>query len=340
MINVGVIGCGYWGPNLVRNFNACEGARMAMVSDLRPERLAFIASRYPAATATADCGDILGSPQIDAVAIATPAASHHELARRALMAGKHVLVEKPLCMQSAQAEELIALAESRGLTLMVDHTFVYTGAVAKIRELIAGGELGELLYYDSCRVNLGLFQSDVSVIWDLAIHDLSILDHLVAARPVAVSATGLGHIPGAPDNIAYLTLFFANSFIAHVNVNWLAPVKVRRTLIGGSRRMVVFDDLDPSEMVKVYDKGVTVTERPEDMYEMLISYRTGDMLAPRLDRTEALAREVRHFVDCVETGATPLSDGRAALRVVKILEAASLSMQRRGESVPLDLGRA
>lgn len=333
MIHVGVIGCGYWGPNLIRNFHGSKKCSMDTVSDLDSGRLSFIKEYYPDIHATLDCSEIFKDPKIDAVAIATPAATHYELAKKAIESGKHVFVEKPMTMKGEQAEELISLAEKNKVTLMVDHTFVYTGAIRKIKKLIANGDLGSLYYYDSQRVNLGLFQGDVDVFWDLAIHDLYILDYLIDARLKTVSATGLSHVPGAPENSGFITLFFEENFIAHINVNWLSPVKIRRTLIGGSKKMVVFDDLDPSEKIKLYDTGINVTGR-EDIYKTLISYRTGDMWAPKLDRTEALQREIDHFATCIETGETPLTDGISGLKVVKILEAASASMHQNGTPMP------
>jgi predicted dehydrogenase len=248
-------------------------------------------------------------------------------------------VEKPLAATSEQAVQLIEEADRRTRVLMVDHTFVYTGAVRKIRELVASNGLGDIYYYDSVRVNLGLFQHDVNVIWDLAVHDLSIMDYVLRSQPRAVSATGMSHVSGEPENIAYLTLFFDSRLIAHIHVNWLAPVKVRRTLIGGSRKMIVYDDLEPSEKVKIYDKGITINESPESIYQMLIGYRTGDMWAPQLDMTEALRMEVLHFVRCIEGGERPITNGEAGLRVVRILEAATQSMAGQGRIVELDTGR-
>ncbi|HEX5708810.1 MAG TPA: Gfo/Idh/MocA family oxidoreductase [Pyrinomonadaceae bacterium] len=340
MLGVGVIGYGYWGPNLVRNFMEAPGSAVVAVSDLSAERLAPLAARYPAVRTTTDYRELLADARVEAVVIATPVASHFELAMAALASGKHVLVEKPLAADSGQALLLVEEAERRGLVLMVDHTFIYTGAVRKIRELISGGALGEIYYYDSVRINLGLFQHDVNVIWDLAVHDLSIMDYVLPARPVAVSATGISHLPGQPENVAYITLFFPERQIAHVHVNWLTPVKVRRTLIGGSEKMIVYDDLEPSEKLKVYDKGVTVGQHPEDVYELLVSYRSGDMWAPRFDTTEALRTEAAHFVECVRAGARPETDGEAGLRIVRIMEAAEQSLRARGQLVelPTDVG--
>lgn len=334
-IHIGVIGYGYWGPNLVRNFTEIPGAQVKTVSDLKPDLLAKVQARYPTIEVTTHYRDLLTDPKIDAIAIATPVSTHFDLALAALQAGKHVLIEKPIAATSEQAMRLIEEADRRNLILMVDHTFAYTGAVRKMRELIATNRLGEIYYYDSVRVNLGLFQHDINVIWDLAVHDLSIMDYVLSSRPYAVSATGMSHVSGEPENIAYLTLFFEHNLIAHIHVNWLAPVKVRRTLIGGSQRMIVYDDLDPSEKVKVYDKGITLNGNADSVYQMLISYRAGDMWAPRLDMTEALRTGGMHFIHCIESGDRPLTDGEAGLRIVRILEAATQSLRKQGRLVEL-----
>ncbi|MGH6689267.1 MAG: Gfo/Idh/MocA family protein [Gammaproteobacteria bacterium] len=336
MIGVGIVGYGYWGPNLVRNFNELHDARVVKVCDLRSERLALVRDRYPTVKTTTDYRDLLDDPAVDAVVIATPVSTHGDFALQALQLGKHVLVEKPMAASSEEAMRLIDEAERQRCVLMVDHTFVYTGAVRRIQELIASNALGHINYYDSVRVNLGLFQHDVNVVWDLAVHDLAIMDYVLGSRPYAVAATGMSHVPGQPANIAYLTLFFETNLIAHINVNWLAPVKVRRTLIGGSRRMIVYDDVEPSEKVKVYDKGIHLVNTTENLYKLLISYRTGDMWAPQLDMTEALKVEAQHFVRCIEDRAPVITDGEAGLRVVSILEAATQSLSERGRLVELD----
>ncbi|MDB4870314.1 MAG: oxidoreductase domain protein [Gemmatimonadales bacterium] len=335
MINIGVIGYGYWGPNLVRNFAEVPGCRVHSVCDSRAERLNLIASRYPGVKITTDADELINDPEVDAVVIATPVSSHFELAYKALSAGKHALVEKPLTSTSEQAARLIELAELRGLTLMVDHTFVYTGAVQNVRHLVRSGAIGDVYYFDSERINLGLFQHDVNVIWDLAVHDLSIMDYVLPVKPSAVSVTGMNHVYGAHENIAFLTLFFPGQTIAHIHVNWLAPVKLRRTLIGGSKRMIVYDDMDRSEPVKVYDKGIATQGSTENVHRMLVDYRIGDMWAPHIDPTEALKIEAKHFITCIETGERPTTDGEMGLRVVRILEAASRSMAARGELVEL-----
>ncbi|HVG53418.1 MAG TPA: Gfo/Idh/MocA family oxidoreductase [Vicinamibacterales bacterium] len=335
MIRVGVIGYGYWGPNLVRNFADLADASVTAVCDRRPERLAQAQRRYPGIRTTGDPMELIADPSVDAVVIATPVGLHFELANAALRAGKHVLVEKPITSTSDEARRLIDEAARRRLVLMVDHTFIYTGAVQKMRELVVGGELGDINYYDSVRINLGLFQPDVDVLWDLAVHDLSIMDFVLPQQPVAVSATGLAHVPGRPANIAYMTMFFDGPMIAHVHASWLAPVKVRRTLLGGSRRMIVFDDLETGEKIKVYDSGISVDPNPENIYQMLVGYRTGDMWAPKLAVTEALHVEAAHFIDCVTRSAPPQSDGEAGLRVVRLLEAATVSMQQQGRPVDI-----
>jgi len=338
MLRVGVIGHGYWGPNLVRNFMTCPGSSVVAVSDLVETRVLPLRKLYPNLRTTNNSTEVINDPAIDAIVIATPVSSHFDLAIAALRAGKHVLVEKPLASNSEQAVQLIEEAALRELVLMVDHTFVYTEAVRKVRELIASGTLGEIYYYDAVRVNLGLFQHDVNVIWDLGIHDLSIMDSVLPTKPIAISATGISHVPGQPENVAYITLFFPDRQIAHIHVNWLTPVKVRHTLIGGSEKMILYDDLEPSEKLKVYDKGITVTRGPEDVYKMLVSYRSGDMWAPRLDNSEALQTEARHFIDCVENKRPPETDGPSGLRMVKMIEAAERSLRARGELVELDLG--
>jgi len=334
-ISIGVIGYGYWGPNLVRNFVEAPGSQVRAVSDLRSERLKLVAERYPNIYTTVNHRELIDDPGIDAIAIATPVSTHFELAMQVLQAGKHVLVEKPLTATVEQGEQLLEEAARRHCTLMVDHTFLYSGAVRKVKELVDGGKLGKLYYYDSVRVNLGLFQHDVNVLWDLAVHDLSIMDYVLNQRPSAVAATGIAHIPGQPQNVAYLTCFFDHNLIAHFHVNWLAPVKVRRTLIGGDRQMIVYDDLEPSEKIKVYDKGITINNGMQGKYQQLVGYRTGDMWAPQLDTTEALRAEAMHFVECIAQGRQPLTNGQVGLRIVRILEAATHSLTDRGRPVEL-----
>lgn len=333
MIKVGVIGYGYWGPNLVRNFAEGDNTQVAAVSDLDPKKLEIVKKRYPTVRGTTRFQDLLEDPTIDAIAVATPVQTHFELGMAVLKAGKHLWLEKPMTESSLQARKLVEEAEKRKRVLLVDHTFVYTGAVRKMKDIIHGGDLGRIYYYDSLRVNLGLFQRDVSVISDLAVHDFAILGYLLNEHPTAVSASGINHFPGTPENLAFITLFYDSGVIAHINVSWLAPVKVRQILIGGSKKMITYDDLEPSEKVKVYDKGVSFTEDPKEIHEMRVGYRTGDMWAPKLSGTEALRLETDHFVDCIENDKLPETDGRLGLRVVELIEAAVSSMRGRGETV-------
>lgn len=337
MIGVGVIGLGYWGPNLVRNFSSHPRSQVLAAADLSEERRAGIKTHYPTISMTADADDVINDPRVDAVVIATPVHTHYELALKALQAGKHVWVEKPLASTSEQALELAELAESSKLSLFVDHTFVYTPAVRKIKGLIDSGKIGVLQYYDSVRINLGLFQSDVNVLWDLAVHDLAIMDYIIRRQPLAVSATGTAHVPGKPANMAYMTVYFKDSLLAHIHANWLAPVKIRRTLIGGDKQMIVYDDLEPSEKIKVYDKGISVESGgPARARELLIGYRAGDMWAPQLPGGEALQAGAEEFISAIEAGRQPLTDGRAGHRVVLLLEKADFSLKNCGEPVDLN----
>ena len=340
MITIGVIGCGYWGPNLIRNFAENERAQLRWICDTDERRLNAIGRRFPAARTAADYRVLLADPELTAVVIATPVATHYRFAKDALLAGKHVLIEKPFTTSSREARELVELAKRHGLTLMVDHTFVYTGAVRRIKEIVESGELGELLYFDSVRINLGLFQRDINVVWDLAPHDLSIMDYLVARDAVALTATGSSHIEAGIENIAYVMLRFADSFIAHFHFNWLSPVKIRRTLIAGSRKMIVYDDIEPTEKVRVYDKGVTTNRIESDSdkeaaYQTLVSYRTGDVWVPKLDSTEALTHVSAEFLDAIANKRAPLTDGVAGLRVVRLLEAAQESINQGGKLIEL-----
>ena len=334
-VGIGVVGYGYWGPNLVRNFASNPSACVIGVSDLDPAKLAAIRRSYPGVMATERYEDLLKDRRIDAIAIATPVHTHYELARLALGAGKHVLVEKPLAQSADLVRHLIDEADRRRLILMVDHTFLYTPAVQKIRELIHRDELGEVYYFDSTRSSLGLFQSDVNVIWDLAVHDISIIQHILAEDPVAVSATGSCHVAGSPENMAHITLFFESKCVAHVSVNWLSPIKVRQTFVGGSKKMIVYDDLEPTEKIKVYDKGITLTSASENAHQFRIGYRAGDMWAPHISTKEALQTEVEHFTECVRTGSEPISSGMSGLRVIEVLEAASRSIADQGKPVRL-----
>lgn len=333
LVNFGVIGYGYWGPNVVRNLDGLEGARVRAISDKSPTALAKAGRAVPAARATADASEVIRSPEIDAVAIITPVWTHFELAKAALENGKHVFVEKPFTSDAAQAEELINLAARKNLQIMVDHTFLFTGAVRKIKQLLDADTLGKLYYYDSTRVNLGLFQHDVNVIWDLAPHDLSIMDYLIEGNAEQIVATGQTHLNGHED-VAFITLYFPNDVIAHINVNWLSPVKVRMTLIGGEKKMLVWNDVEADEKIKVYDKGVRVTSR-EGVYNLLVNYRSGDMWAPHIEPAEALRLELGYFIECIAQNKPPFNDGLAGLRVVKMLEAANQSLRNRGAAVHL-----
>ena len=333
MLRIGVIGYGYWGPNIVRNFNAIDDAKVTSLCDLNEDALGKARKLYPSLATSTDVQSILSSKDIDAVAIITPVFTHFELAKKALENGKHVFVEKPFTSTIAQAEELVELAEKKNLKIMVDHTFLYTGAVQKIKQLVDEGELGKLFYYDSMRVNLGLFQHDVNVVWDLAPHDFAIMDYVVPERPLAISATGEIHYNSFED-IAYVTVYCENNVIAHFNVNWLSPVKVRNTLIGGDKKMLVWNDLEADEKVKIYDKGVDVKTR-ENVYDLLVSYRSGDAWVPRIAQIEALRLEAETFVDCVKNNKTPVNDGLAGLRVVRMLEATNASIKDKGRLVEL-----
>lgn len=333
MVKFGVIGYGYWGPNVVRNLQTLEGAQVVAVCDKSTAARRRVHRSYPNIYVTADASELMSSPDIDAVAVVTPVWTHFELAKEALENGKHIFVEKPFTSNVAQAEKLIELAQQKNLKVMVDHTFLFTGAVKKIKQLLQEGSLGKLYYYDSTRVNLGLFQHDVNVVWDLAPHDLSIMDYLIEKSPEALVATGQTHLNGFED-VAFITLYFPEQVIAHVNVNWLSPVKVRTTLIGGEKKMLVWNDLEADEKIKVYDKGVNITNQ-EGLYELLVNYRSGDMWAPQLEQVEALRQELAYFVDCISNNRTPFNDGAAGLRVVRMLEAASESLSKRGALVYL-----
>ncbi len=333
LIKFGVVGYGYWGPNVVRNLDRLDETKVVAVCDKSTAAQRKVAKAYPDVLVTDDSAELMSSPDIDAIAVVTPVWTHYELAKAALENGKHVFVEKPFTSNAAQAQELIELAARKNLKIMVDHTFLFTGAVQKIKQLLQDDALGKLYYYDSTRVNLGLFQHDVNVVWDLAPHDLSIIDHLIQKTPEAISATGQTHLNGHED-VAFITLYFPDKVIAHINVNWLSPVKVRTTLIGGEKKMLVWNDLEADEKIKIYDKGVNVTSR-EGLYNLLVNYRSGDMWAPQIEQIEALTRELSYFVDCIAKDETPVNDGEAGLRVVRMLEAANESIRQRGALVYL-----
>jgi len=333
VVKFGVIGYGYWGPNVVRNLDQLDGSKIIAVSDKSEKSLKRAAKAFPHVSLVEDANEIISSPDIDAVAVVTPVWTHYELTKKALENGKHVFVEKPFTSNAAQAEELINLAARKNLKIMVDHTFLFTGAVRKIRQLIEENVLGNVYYYDSTRVNLGLFQHDINVIWDLAPHDLSILDNVIKEEPEAISATGQTHLNGHED-IAFITVYFPNKVIAHINVNWISPVKIRTTLIGGEKKMLVWNDLEADEKLKIYDKGVDVKSQ-EGVYNRLVSYRSGDMWAPQVEQIEALKVELDYFIDCIKKDIDPFNDGHAGLKVVRMLEAANQSLSKRGEVVYL-----
>jgi len=339
MLNVGVIGYGYWGPNVARNFHAASGVKLVAVSDISDKRLGLAQGHYPFIKGMKDPLDLIRSTDVDAVAIVTPVFAHYEMAREALLAGKHVFIEKPFTTTSAQAQELVDLAAKKKLTIMVDHTFLFTGAVKKIKQVIGSGELGKLLFYDSVRINLGLFQHDINVIWDLAPHDFSIMAHLIDRKPVALAAHGTVHFESGLEDIAYVSIEFeGNGFIAHFHVNWLSPVKIRKTLISGDKKMLVWDDLDADEKVKIYDRGVDVRSAggsKNGIHDLLVSYRSGDVYIPRLEATEALKAEAQYFVDCLDMNEDPFNNGLAGLQVVRLLEAADLSLKQGGKRIEL-----
>ncbi len=335
MIRLGIIGYGYWGPNIARNFSSLgEGVEVAKICDMNADALKKASTIYKNCSFTTDANEVLCSPDIDAVAIITPVSSHFPLAKKALENGKHIFVEKPFTASVAEAEELVELAEKKKLVIMVDHTFLFTSAVKKIKELVDDGTMGKLHYYDSMRVNLGLFQSDVNVVWDLAPHDFSIMHHLVKDKPVALSAHGQDHYKSGLANTAFIVVHFESDFIAHFNVNWLSPVKLRQTLISGSNKMLYWDDIEPDNKIKVYDKGVTVDSK-ESMYEMIVGYRSGDMYAPKIGQTEALKEEASYFIQAINEGFTPFNDGKAGLEVVRLLEAAEKSIHNQGKTISL-----
>jgi len=335
-VGVGVVGYGYWGPNLVRNFASSETAKVIRVCDFDAGRLATCQRHNPTVGTTTDFQDLLNDPAVEAIAVATPTRTHYDLALAALRAGKHVLVEKPLAPTSKQVRQLIDEAKRRNLVLMVDHTFLYTPAVQKIQQLISENVLGDVFYYNSNRASLGLFQNDVNVIWDLAVHDISIILHILNEKPTAVSATGVSHVADMPENMAHITLFFGSSCVAHISVNWLSPVKVRQIFIGGSRKMIAYDDLEPVDKIKIYDRGITVSDTPERAHQLKIGYRAGDMWAPHIPTREALSTEIAHFVDCIRTGCTPISSGTSGLHTIEILEAASRSIAAQGKPVRIN----
>ncbi|TAM97439.1 MAG: Gfo/Idh/MocA family oxidoreductase [Rhizobiaceae bacterium] len=336
MPGIGIIGYGYWGPNIARAVTEVDALALRAIADPSIPALERAGRRHPSVHLETDWRELIADPSVDAVAIATPVSTHFDIALAALKAGKHVLVEKPMTDSVFKAELLVEEAARRALVLMVDHTFIYTGAVRAIRDLIDNGRLGDIYYYDSTRVNLGLFQRDVNVIWDLAVHDFAILDFLVRSKPLAISASAAAFLPNSPENLAHLSIYFDNGTMAHLNVNWMAPVKVRQALIGGSQRMVIYDDMQTSEKVKIYDRGVDPAAGAKTLREQLVFYRMGEMRAPALSPKEALVTEIEQFVHSIESGERPPSDGESGLRVVEMLAAASRSTVLRGQ--PIELG--
>jgi predicted dehydrogenase len=335
-IKVGVIGCGYWGPNLIRNFNENYHTCLKYACDLDTERLERVKLRYPSVIPTRNYKDLLRDKELQLIAIATPVHTHYNLAKEALESGKHLLIEKPLAANVKEAEKIVNLSKKKNLILFVDHTFIYTGAVRKMKEFISSGELGEIFYFDSVRVNLGLFQSDVNVVWDLAPHDISIMDYIISQKPKSVVAIGGSHTGNGIEDIAYVTVKFDGELMAHFHVNWMSPVKIRRIIIGGSKKMMVFDDLDPAEKIKIYDKGIILTKADKKLiYQNIIQYRTGDMYAPKIDHAEALKVLVDHLVDCIKKKKNPITDGESGLRIIRILEAAEKSIKKGGIRVTL-----
>ena len=334
-LGVAVLGCGYWGPNYVRNFTENLGSRVVAVADLRQKRLDAIGLRYPGIRLTHDFESLLDDDEVEAVAIATPVSTHCDLTCAALEAGKHVVVAKPMATTAADARLMLETARAAGRVLLVDHTFVYGSPVRQIRSLLEDGALGEPYYFDSVRVNLGLFQQDVNVIWDLAAHDLAIATFLFGEEPLQVHAVGASHSPSGHEDVAYVTLSYPDSLIAHCHVNWLSPVKIRQTLVAGSEKMLVWNDLAADELIKVYDHGVTISSDAEGIYEMLVGYRMGDVWIPHLERYEALAALVDHFVECIRTGAQPITGGEFGVRVIQLLEAAATSLRDGG--MPVDV---
>lgn len=336
-VKLAVVGCGYWGQNLIRNFAEVDGAELATVCDLEEKALAKVQKRYPTVSLTQDLDQVLADPGIDAVVIATPISTHYSYAQKALLAGKHVLVEKPMTTSAALVLDLMDTAAQANRKLMVDHTFLYTSAVRKMKQLINAGEIGDLLYFDSIRINLGLVQSDTNVLWDLGPHDFSIMDYLCDLEPKSVSANAVKHLHCPHENVAYVTVRFSNNLIAHFHLNWLAPVKVRTTIVGGSKKMLVYNDMENSEKVKVYDRGITQNHDPARRERMLTGYRNGDILVPNLETTEALKLMAQEFVNSIREDRNPLTDGASAYRVVRLLEAAQRSIEQNGREIDLDL---
>jgi predicted dehydrogenase len=332
-MEVAVIGVGYWGPNLIRNFLGNSKVQKVHAYDINRQRLEFISKRFPEVQLTTDCDHLFKNNKIEIIVIASPVDTHYKLAKKALEAGKHIWVEKPFTSSSAQAKEILELAEKKSLNVFVDHTFIYTGAVNKMKEIIDRNELGDILYFDSVRINLGLFQTDVNVIWDLAPHDLSIMFYLLDKKAISVSATGIANYFDH-ENVAYISVYFENNCFAHFHVNWTSPVKIRRMIAGGTRKMLVFDDMENLEKIKVYDSGIELKEKL-GIYDALVQYRIGDMYSPKVNQTEALTLGVEEFINSILEKRKPLTNGDDGLKVVEILEAADKSVKKKGALIDI-----
>jgi predicted dehydrogenase len=336
MLNIAVVGCGYWGPNLVRNFNATPECRVRAVCDTDPARLAHMTALHPNVEACTHFDELLGRADIDAVVIATPTRLHSPMARRVLESGRHVLVEKPLAGSTRECEVLLELAQARNLVLMVGHTFIYSPTVRKIREIVRQGDLGELQYVSARRLNLGLFQTDINVAWDLAPHDISIILYILGEAPVGVNCQGKAHVTAGIEDVTNMTLTFPNGAFALIHNSWLDPNKVRQMTFVGNRKMLAYDDIEPLEKIRIYDKRVEVPAHYDSFAEFHFSYHHGDMYCPFVKQAESLSLECQHFADCIRTGAQPESGGREGLQVVQVLEAASKSLKNGGARVELD----
>lgn len=333
-MNIGVIGLGYWGPNIVRNFLSNENIDKVVCCDLSDERLTKIKKQFHSVITTKNIDEVLNDITIDAVAVVTPVDTHYSIAKKALLKGKHILVEKPFTSTVAEATELLELADKMKLKIMVDHTFLYTPAVQKIKSLVDNGEIGDILYFDSTRINLGLFQRDVNVIWDLAPHDFSIMNYIINKKPISLNAMGADHVGKGLEDVAYVHVNFGNNLIAHFHVNWLSPVKIRKVLIGGSKKMIVFDDMENSEKIKIFDTGIEIQNK-DDEYQKLINYRLGDIYSPLLNNAEALSALIKDFINTIKTDAKPIASGLEGLKVVQLLEATQKSIKNNGKEISL-----
>ena len=329
MYNVGVIGFGYWGPNIVRNFIQNKDCNVKYICDKNQNSLDRAKNLYPTINIISDSEEIFQDNKIDIVCIVTPVKNHFKLAKRALESGKHIFLEKPMVQSIEEADILIELAKNNSLVCAVDHTFLFTGSVEKIKDIIESGEIGDVLYFDSTRINLGLFQHDVNVIWDLAPHDLSILFHITNYKPTAITANGVDHLNSGLVDIAYLTLHYENNMIANFHVNWLSPVKIRRLIIGGSKKMLIYDDMEPSEKIKIYDKGIEI-KKPEEIHKLLVNYRSGDIVVPKISSKEALKNEIESFIENIRCGENSfINDMQNGRKIIEVLEASNISIQNK-----------